>query len=200
MGLRGPSEIPYPRPEQTAREVRRWEPLVPEWDGGPFCGVAKRTPAPGPTQLWGGRVALVRCPRLPAGRPDGRAVGLGASFFSSGEEKRLTSHAGFRIFPPPAVPGPDLSSEQNPTRTRQAPFRAAFPRRRRKKALDIGNGSRETGNPPLDGTGSLKTEQRRTREGGRKSSPHGGLRDSFEGLVRRDEPGSTGRWLAGLDE
>ena len=67
-----------------------------------------------------------------------------------------------------------------------------------KKVLDSGSRLRETGNPPLDGTGSLKTEQRRTREGRRKSSPYGDLRDSFEGLVRRDESGSTGRWPDGL--
>ena len=93
------------------------------------------------------------------------------------------------------MPGPDLSSEQIPKQQRELfPWRPPS-RRPEKKVLDFKGSSRETGNPPLDGTGSLKTEQRRTREGGRKSSPRGGLRDSFEGLVRRDEPGSSGRWL-----
>ena len=77
----------------------------------------------------------------------------------------------------------------------KAPLEAA-----RKKALDRKGNSRETGNPPLDGTGSLKTEQRRTREGGRKSSPYGDLRDSFEGLVRRDESGISSRWFGVLSK
>jgi hypothetical protein len=98
---------------------------------------------------------------------------------------------------PRRCPGPIFPANKSRRQTSTFCF-AATRKAARKKTLDSGTKSRETGNPPLDGTGSLKTEQRRTREGGRKSSPHGGLRDSFEGLVRRDEPGSTGRWPAGL--
>ena len=99
----------------------------------------------------------------------------------------------------PAVTGPDLSSEQIP-RTIESNYFEGHPRGGLKKALDRKGNSRETGNPPLDGTGSLKTEQRRTRKGGRKSSPCGDLRDSFEGLVRRDGSGMSSRWLGVLSK
>ena len=98
------------------------------------------------------------------------------------------------------MPGPDLSSEQTPRKIRERFLTGARLRAAPKKALDFRVGLRETGNPPLDGTGSLKTEQRRTREGGRKSNPHGGLRDSFERLVRRDEPGFRRRWRRNLQQ
>ena len=98
------------------------------------------------------------------------------------------------------MPGPDLSSEQIP-RTIESISLGGHPRGGPKKKFltETGN-SRETGNPPLDGTGSLKTEQRRTRRGGRKSSSYGDLRDSFEGFVRRDESGIPRRWLGVLSK
>jgi len=103
----------------------------------------------------------------------------------------------------PYLPPPGGARARSFQRAKSENNRGRFPsstplRAARKKVLDSEELLGETGNPPLDGTGSLKTEQRRTRGGGRKSGSHGGLRDSFEGLVRRDEPGSTSRWLAGL--
>ena len=146
----------------------------------------------------GVEVALAR-PTPP--RWGGQADGPGA-FFPFLASFALDMPRRFPYLPPPAAmpAGPDLSREQNPGNKRES-----FPSRRasgrpEKKPLDSAGDLRETGNPPLDGTGSLKTEQRRTREGRRKSSPRGDLRDSFEGLVRRDEPGSTSRWLVGLHQ
>ena len=124
----------------------------------------------------------------------GRADGPGA--FSSFPRKiRLTSRATFRIFPCPGGARARSFQRANPENNREHVPSRPPSRRPEKKLLTSKRNSRETGNPPLDGTGSLKTEQRRTREGGRKSSPHGDLRDSFEGLVRRDESGMSGRWL-----
>ena len=97
------------------------------------------------------------------------------------------------------MPGPALSRKQIPKTNENDPLEATL-RAAPKKVLDSGSDLRETGNPPLDGTGSLKTEQRRTCEGRCKSKSRRGLRDSFEELVRRDGLGSTGRWLDDLQE
>ena len=110
---------------------------------------------------------------------------------------RLTFRGDFRIFPSPGDARARSFQKANPGNNRERSMEATSGRPR-KKVLDSGSDLRETGNPPLDGTGSLKTEQRRTREGRRKSMSRGGLRDSFEELVRRDGLGSTGRWLDGL--
>jgi len=142
-----------------------------------------RSPSPGPLLLAGG------------GRQTARE-----HFFIFIREKRLTSLREFRIFhlPRRCPPGPIFPASKFRRQVEIPLRRDRPPGRPRKKDLDFGDSLRETGNPPLDGTGSLKTEQRRTREGRRKSSSRGDLRDSFEGLVRRDEPGSERRWRAGL--
>lgn len=146
----------------------------------------------------GVEVALAR-PTPP--RWGGQADGPG-TFLHFHSRKALDIPPRVPYLPPPAAmpAGADLSSEQIPKTSRDTSSSRPPPGRPRKKDLDFGDSLRETGNPPLDGTGSLKTEQRRTREGRRKSSSRGDLRDSFEGLVRRDEPGSTSRWLVGLHQ
>lgn len=135
----------------------------------------------------------------PGPPPRGEEEGAdGGAFLRFLGKFRLTFPIDFRIFHCPGGARARSFQRANPENNRERFLSGPPIGRRRNKALDFREVLRETGNPPLDGTGSLKTEQRRTREGGRKSSPRGGLRDSFEGLVRRDEPGSSGRWLDGL--
>lgn len=63
---------------------------------------------------------------------------------------RLTFRSRLRIFPSPAVTGPDLSREQIPTTIESNALKASL-EAARKKVLDGKQGLRETGNPPLDG-------------------------------------------------
>ena len=142
----------------------------------------------------GRRVALTRYPP-----PRGRDGPISGAPFSLRRRFTLDIAGRLPYLPlPRRCPGPFFPASKTRENQRAFSDRSPPPGGPEKKALDFNGCLRETGNPPLDGTGSLKTEQRRTREGGRKSSPHGGLRDSFEGLVRRDEPGFRRRWRRGL--
>ena len=170
------------------------EPLVPERDKGSFSRAPASEANDHGSTSGRSESALERAAASSLGSP---ARG-NRSFSSFTRNIRLTSPRTFRIFHlPRRCPGPifpaSKTREQSRASTLEVTLEAAP-----KKVLDFKGNSRETGNPPLDGTGSLKTEQRRTHEGGRKSSPRGDLRDSFEGLVRRDEPGSASRWFVGL--